>query len=87
VANVDDTETATAIDRAVALEAVLSHAPDMGIDRALEQFGGSLTATERKLVSSLTRDELQALQAVEGKLAAVQARKANNNNNNNNKPK
>jgi hypothetical protein len=77
-------ETVTTIERAVALEAVLANAPEVGIETALDRFGGALTPTERKLVSSLSVEEIGSLNRIETKLSAVQARRANNNNNNNN---
>lgn len=55
-------------DRALALEAVISHAPDMGIDKALKKFGDSLLPTEHKLLQTLTKEELVVLKSVKSKL-------------------
>jgi hypothetical protein len=75
-------------ERAVALEAVLSSAPELGIAGALEVFGNSLTPTEAQLVKSLSDEEVSQLIALRNKLAplgtgASLMKDANNNNNNN----
>jgi hypothetical protein len=75
-------------ERAVALEAVLSNAPELGIAGALEVFGKALTPTEARLVESLSDEEVSQLIALRTKLAPLGTggslmKDANNNNNNN----
>jgi len=67
-------------ERADALDAVLVQAPDIGIEAALEQFGQALSQVERDLVRSLTREELETLRKVEGKLGSRRKGRVNNNN-------
>ena len=55
-------------ERAIALEAVLNHAPDIGIEQALEQFGSSLTDTEKQVLRTLTPEELAALKSILSKI-------------------
>jgi hypothetical protein len=77
-------------ERAVALEAVLSSAPELGIAGALETFGSALTPTEAQLVESLSDEEVSQLIALRTKLAplgsGVWMMRDDNNNNNNNGP-
>jgi hypothetical protein len=73
-----DTATREALverDRALALEAVLTHAPDIGMEEALKQFGDSLLPTEHKLLSTLTKEELKALKSIRAKVGNLFAGK------------
>ena len=75
----NDITTVTTTERAV-----VTNVSEIGIEKALDRFGGTLTPTERELVSSLSKEEIASLSRIETKLSAVQARRPNNNNNNNN---
>jgi hypothetical protein len=55
-------------DRALALEAVIAHAPELGIEEALKKFGDSLLPTEIKLLRTLTPEELKALKSIKAKV-------------------
>jgi hypothetical protein len=55
-------------ERAAALEAIINHAPDIGIDEALERFGSVLTDSEKELLRTLTPEELTALRSILSKL-------------------
>lgn len=72
-----DNEQASQVERCIALEAIIAHAPDMGIEKALIEFGCPLTATEKKLISTLTMEELKALRTIKGKVGPL-LRKVNN---------
>lgn len=71
-------------ERSLAIEAVLSNAPSMGLQASLEKFGLGLTSVEKGLIESLTQEELNALKEIEGKISPLMARRGGNNNNNNN---
>ena len=58
-------------DRAVAIEAVLMNAADMGMKKAIEQFGDSLLATEKKVLSTLTKEELKVYKTVKEKVGSL----------------
>ncbi len=55
-------------DRALALEAVIAHAPEIGIEAALKQFGEPLLPTEVKLLATITPDEWKALKSIKAKV-------------------
>ncbi len=63
-------------DRALALEAVLTHAPDLGMEDALKKYGESLLPTEHKLLLTLTKEELTALKSIRAKVGNLFAGKA-----------
>lgn len=56
------------IERATALEAVLNHAPEMGIEGAIKKFGGPLTKVEKDLIRTLTPEEVTQLRNIKRKL-------------------
>jgi hypothetical protein len=70
----------TARERSLALEAVLSNAPTLGVQEAVERFGAALTPTERQLISSLSQEELAAFVSTRAKLGGIGFRLPNNNN-------
>lgn len=72
-------------ERCAALEGIISQAPDIGIEKALKQFGGPLSASEKELIRSLTKDELKSLRIIKGKVGGL-LRKGNINNNVNGNP-
>jgi hypothetical protein len=55
-------------ERKLAVEAILSQAPSIGIEKALELYGEALLPTEHKILASLTKEDLEALQRLRGKL-------------------
>lgn len=63
-------------DRVLALEAVMAHAPDMGIDAALKAYGDLLLPTEHKLLQTLTKVELAALKSIRAKVGNLFGDKA-----------
>jgi len=69
-------------EHTAAVTAVLSHAASVGVDKAIAQFGGSLTPSEQQLIKSLKPDELKSLQSVQGKLGGLIRNAASDNNNN-----
>jgi hypothetical protein len=73
-------------ERSLAIEAILGHAPSMGIEASIEKFGSNLTSIDKELIGSLTQEELEALKAIEGKLSPLRTQPQGNNNNNNNRP-
>ncbi len=54
--------------RATALEAVLNHAPDIGVEAALKKFGASLAKVEKDLIRLLSAEELTHLRNIKRKL-------------------
>jgi uncharacterized protein YaaR (DUF327 family) len=56
--------------RAVALEAILNNAADIGIEDALSRFGSALTDTEKELLKTLTPEELTSLKSILSKLGS-----------------
>lgn len=64
-----------------ALNAVIQHAPSLGIDNAIQQFGGSLSDTEKAVLKGLSPGELSALSSANSKLSGLLAGAADNNNN------
>lgn len=68
-------------ERSMALEAVLTHAGNVGIDKAIEKFGGPLTNTEKELVKSLKPEEFKALEEIRRKLGHLGSLAKDNNNN------
>ena len=71
-------------ERCTALEGIISHAPDIGVEKALKQFGGPLTATEKELIRSLTKEELKSLRTINGKVGGLLRKSTNNINGGNN---
>jgi uncharacterized protein YaaR (DUF327 family) len=57
-------------ERAVALEAILNNAADIGIEDALTRFGSALTDTEKELLKTLTPEELASLKSIMSKLGS-----------------
>ncbi|MEP0885782.1 hypothetical protein NDI49_30090 [Trichocoleus sp. ST-U3] len=57
-------------DRAVALEAILNNAADIGIEDALTRFGAALTDTEKEILKTLTPEELASLKSILSKLGS-----------------
>ncbi len=51
-------------ERAVALEAILTHAPDIGLEQALDSFGSALTDTEKEVLKTLTSEEITTLKLI-----------------------
>ena len=68
-------------ERSLALDAVLSHGAELGVDAALERFGAAMTPTEKELVRSLSQDDLKSLHSIRGRLGGL-GRLASDNNNN-----
>ncbi|MBW4546056.1 MAG: hypothetical protein KME25_16645 [Symplocastrum torsivum CPER-KK1] len=70
--DIDLNEVAKALQeqqaRAVALEAVLNNAADIGIEDALSRFGSALTDTEKEILRTLTPEELASLKSILSKL-------------------
>lgn len=70
--DIDLNEVARALQeqqaRAVALEAVLNNAADIGIEDALSRFGSALTDTEKEILKTLTPEELASLKSILSKL-------------------
>ncbi|MBD1805468.1 hypothetical protein H6F98_08405 [Microcoleus sp. FACHB-SPT15] len=70
--DIDLNEVAKALQeqqaRAVALEAVLNNAADIGIEDALSRFGAALTDTEKEILKTLTPEELASLKSILSKL-------------------
>lgn len=73
--------TGTARERSVALEAVLRHAGEVGIEEALARFGKPLSESDKATLRSLTRAELETLSDIRDKLSVLRATEDNNNNN------
>lgn len=71
-------------ERCAALEGIISQAPDIGVEKALKQFGGPLTATEKELIRSLTKEELKSLRIIKGKVGGLLRKSTNNINGGNN---
>ncbi|GAA2273524.1 hypothetical protein GCM10010368_48700 [Streptomyces roseiscleroticus] len=71
-------------ERALAMEAVLTNAAELGVETAVQRFGGALTQTERQLLITLTPDELTAFNATRQKLGGLAQLRARDDNNNNN---
>ena len=71
----------TARERSMALEAVLRHAAEVGIEEALARFGKPLSETDKKTLRSLTPAELETLAEIRCKLSALRSTEDNNNNN------
>jgi hypothetical protein len=74
------------VERSLAIAAILSNAPTMGLEASVKKFGASLTSVDRELIGSLTPEELGALKEIEGKISPLRTGTMANNNNNNNKP-
>ena len=71
--------------RALVLQAVVSHAADMGINEALVKLGTGLSDVEKQMFASLTPGELAGLRSVSLKLPGFGLRSqifddTNNNN-------
>lgn len=71
----------TARERSLALEAVLRHASEVGIEEALARFGRPLSELDKATLRSLTPEELETLSDIRCKLAALRNAEDNNNNN------
>jgi hypothetical protein len=57
-------------ERAMAIEAILNNAAEMGIEEALSRFGSALTTTEKELLKTLTTEELASLKSIMSKLGS-----------------
>lgn len=57
-------------ERAMAIEAILNNAAEMGIEEALSRFGSALTTTEKELLTTLTTEELASLKSMLSKLGS-----------------
>jgi hypothetical protein len=71
-------------ERCAALEGIISQAPDIGVEKALKQFGGPLAAAEKDLIRSLTKEELKSLRTIKGKVGGLLRKSTNNINGGNN---
>ena len=58
-------------ERVIALEAVLDAAPDDGVEKAIGNLGSPLTETDRKVLRSLSTDELKSLKSLKGSLVQL----------------
>jgi hypothetical protein len=55
-------------ERTIALASILNNAPDIGIDEALETYGAALTDSEKEVLKTLTREELDSLKSILSKI-------------------
>ncbi len=67
-------------DRVTSLHTVLAHAPTVGLEEALKQFGGGLADEDKSALRGLSSDELNALSKGAGKLGGLLARQSMDNN-------
>lgn len=57
-------------ERAMAIEAILNNAAEIGIEEALSRSGSALTTTEKELLTTLTTEELASLKSMLSKLGS-----------------
>ncbi len=57
-------------ERAMAIEAILNNAAEMGIEEALSRSGSALTTTEKELLTTLTTEALASLKSIMSKLGS-----------------
>lgn len=57
-------------ERAMAIEAILNNAAEIGIEEALSRSGSALTTTEKELLTTLTTEELASLKSIMSKLGS-----------------
>ena len=65
----------------LAMKSIVMEAPDIGVDKALEKFGSSLSDSDKNAVKSLGFDELKSLKSAMSKLGSAILRADNINNN------
>jgi hypothetical protein len=74
MADIDPNEVVKAArqqqERAMAIEAILNNAAEIGIEEALSRFGSTLTTTEKELLKTLTTEELASLKSIMSKLGS-----------------
>ena len=74
MADIDPNEVVQAArqqqERAMAIEAILNNAAEIGIEEALSRFGSTLTTTEKELLKTLTTEELASLKSIMSKLGS-----------------
>lgn len=70
----------TAFERSMALEAVLRHASEVGMEAALARFGRPLSESDKITLRSLTREELETLSDIRCKLSVLRRPEDGNNN-------
>lgn len=74
MADIDPNEVINAArqqqERAMAIEAILNNASEIGIEEALSRFGSTLTTTEKELLKTLTTEELSSLKSIMSKLGS-----------------
>lgn len=58
-------------ERATAVESVLRHAPDIGMEKAIVKFGNALTKADEKILQSLSADALKGLKETQAAFADV----------------
>jgi hypothetical protein len=58
---------ATVTERLTSMEAVLRHAPDIGVNLAIKRFGNILPEEDRQLLRSLSDTELSVLRETKKK--------------------
>ncbi len=67
-------------ERSKALNAVIAHASDMGIEAAIQKHGAALGPTETAALRKLNPNELHALKTVREKIGDAFGPAADNNN-------